>query len=265
MKLNRLVFFICFIFQLSNCLFGQFDVNFIKYLSENNLKNEHLTYLLSNKNDLKIDSFFYFKSKYYVQYRDDSLFFDAYSKSIDLCNSDTFLINIASINYLKSTNEYKDRWFKLLDKKEISTISNFSNRMYLLTQKPSINDLSTVPEELVDDFKKCYKSSKKIPLIAASLSALIPGAGQLYIGNVKSFTARITTQTLLAFQFIESNKKLGLYHPISILNASFFSVFYFVNIVGSYRDTKEKKEEFKNQFLINASNYLCNRIDSPLY
>ena len=265
MKLNKLVSFIFLMFQFSSCLYSQFNLKFIEYLSENNLKNEHFTYLLTNENDSNLDSLEYLKAKFYIQYEEDSLFIDSYFKSVELCNSDTLVMNKASIYFLKSINQYKENWFNIDTSILESNLSKYIFNLHQCTKIPNLKSLSLIPEKLVLDYKKYYKYSRKSPLLAASLSTLIPGLGQLYIGNVKSFTTRITTQTLLAFQFLESNKKIGLYHPISILNASFFSVFYFVNIIGTYRDTNDKKEEFKNQFLINASNYLSVRTDFPLY
>ena len=265
MKLNRFIFIIPFILYYPYNLFSQFDLNFINYLSENHLKNEHFTYLNKQKREDNVDSAAYLKAKFYLQYTDDSLFFDSFIESITICKSDTFLMNYASVYFLKSTNGNREKWFNSVDFKTTGVISKLCDSIYLSTNIPAKSKVEFLPEELKVDYLNYCNYFKKSPLLAASLSTLIPGLGQLYIGNFKSFMTRITTQSLFAFQLIESNKKLGLYHPISILNASFYSVFYFVNIVGTYRDTKEKKEEFKNQFLINASNYLSNRIDFPLY
>ena len=265
MKLNRFIFILFVILYFPCKIFSQFDLNFIRYLSDNQLKNEHFTYLNKQKKEDNLDSLAYLKAKYYLQYNDDSLFFDSFNSSLTICKSDTFLMNCASVYFLKAIQVNRDKWFNSLSFNSSSVISKLCDSLYLSTSKPVKSSVEHLPEELKIDYLNYCKFFKKSPFLAATFSTIIPGLGQLYIGNFKSFTSRITTQTLFAFQFIESNKKLGIYHPIPILNASFYSIFYFVNIVGTYRDTKEKKEEFKTQFLINASNYLSNRIDFPLY
>jgi hypothetical protein len=263
MKLNKYILF--FILYFSNNLFAQYDLNFIRYLSENQLKNEHFTYLSKYDKQDNFDSLAYLKSKFHLQYSNDSLFLESFNSSISICQSDTLLMNNASIHFLKSTNQNREKWFKSEGFKGVSTISKFCDSLYFSTIEPSKKKIDLLPDELKLDYINYCKYYKKSPLLAATFSTLIPGLGQLYIGNFRSFMTRISTQALFAFQFLESKKKLGIFHPISILNASFYSVFYSVNIVGTYRDTNEKKEEFKNQFLINASNYLSNTIYLPLY
>ena len=78
MKLNRFTFIIPFILHFPYNLFSQFDLNFINYLSENHLKNEHFTYLNKQKREDNVDSAAYLKAKFYLQYTDDSLFFDSF-------------------------------------------------------------------------------------------------------------------------------------------------------------------------------------------
>jgi hypothetical protein len=130
-------------------------------------------------------------------------------------------------------------------------------KYYFFTINPSKVGLKLIPNFLKEDFVRFQKAFNKKPLVSALFSAIIPGSGKLYVGNLRSFFATFFSIAGFSAQTIESHSKKGISHPLTIINIGFLSGFYFVNLHGSYRETKQKKIILKNQFLINVSNYYC--------
>lgn len=233
---------------------SQINLEFVKHLSVNNLKNEHWIYI-EELHSTK-DSIAYLKSKFYLQYEQDSLFLESVNNCIPLFLNDSNALNFSCIYFLKDVRKNRDSWFQILDKnRSFFSDSNFFLRTYQFTINPVIIDTSLIPAILQNDFLKYKKAFSKKPVLAATFSALIPGLGELYIGNFKTFGAKLTSHVIFGLQIVESVSILGLISPLPVLNIGFFTAFYGANIIGSYRDTKRKITDTKNQFLINASNY----------
>ncbi len=245
--------------------FTQIDTGFIRHLSENQLKNEHWTYL--NEVKIRQDSLEYFKAKFHLQYENDSLFLHSFDKSFDLFYKDTSALYLACLHFLKTNSKDREKWFgRILDD---MTVNQYELHpivhMYYYSLHPVDVDISQIPEQLQKDMNSYKKADKKKPILASTLSAIIPGLGELYIGNKKVFGTRLIALGLMAFQTVESLLTLGFKHPLTIIDGGFFSAFYVTNIVGVYYDTKAKKTETKNQFLINASNYFSAVYQYQLY
>jgi TM2 domain-containing membrane protein YozV len=98
----------------------------------------------------------------------------------------------------------------------------------------------------------------KSPLKAALLSALVPGLGKVYIGKTRIGFNAFIMNGVFAFQTYESIHKLGVKHPLSIINLLLSSFFYASNVYGSYRDAKYFKKEKLQQLNNDASNYYAN-------
>jgi hypothetical protein len=249
---------ICFLFLISffggRNLYAQIDLGFVQHLSENSLRNEHWNYI--NHTNSSSDSIEYLKAKFYMQYEEDSLFLNSFNKCAKLFVDDSVALNYSHLYFIKKTDAKRAIWFNSVEKND-SLIPNLNEivQLYKLTENPVESDTSFISEELQVDFLKFSKAFSKKPVLAAFLSAIVPGLGELYIGNFKSFGAKFTSLTIFGLQSAESIYKLGLLKPLPLLNLSFFTAFYGANIVGAYRDTKSKTNEFKDQFLIHVSNY----------
>ena len=118
---------------------------------------------------------------------------------------------------------------------------------------------------LQNDFYEYKKSLKKNPLIAASLSAIIPGLGKAYLHSYRSFAITLFTHVMYGLQLNESVKKFGLKHPLTIANIALFSVFYSSNIYGSFTETKKRKKEKLHQLLHDASDHFYINNGNSLY
>ena len=74
---------------------------------------------------------------------------------------------------------------------------------------------------------------KKSPLLAAGMSAVIPGAGKIYAGDLRSGVSTFLIVGALGAMMAESAHKLGWQDWRTIALSSVFGVFYIGNIYGS--------------------------------
>lgn len=247
-KLNSVVLFFCITFS-----FAQIDAKFIKHLSENNLFREHKTYL--NAITQSSDSVYYFKAKFNLQYPNDSLFVINYFKSKLLCHADTLLVKQSSIYFLKNSDKKtKSIWFNSLSEYD-NTESVYFNTVYKATFNPNQYSKDNFPLELQRSYLQYKRAYNKKPFVAAVFSAILPGSGKLYAGKTKTFFLTFLLSAAYAVQTYESSQKLGIRHPLTIINLGAFSVFYLSNIYGSYRAVIDSKKENKQQFIIDATNF----------
>lgn len=251
-----------FLFLLqSNVSFSQINEEFLQHLVKEDLKNEHLTYL--NSVNLPADSQHYFLAKYHFLYFNQEAFLEHFTLAGEISRADTVLLTFATTKILGLPGEFREKWFTT----EVplhSFLSSYEALFKYAKQKRGAFE-APVPIALEGSFSKHQKMRKKSPLLAATLSTILPGAGKLYIGNVRTGFFTMFSMTLLGLQTWESYRLKGVEHVLTITNAGFFTGYYVTNISGSYRTTKEKKEEFKNQLLIDASTYYSSLIDHPLY
>lgn len=102
-------------------------------------------------------------------------------------------------------------------------------------------------EKLEHYYYKLEKNKRKRPWIAATLSAIIPGAGKIYSGQVGHGIAAFTTVAILGGITAESYLKSGKYDVQFWAAGTLFAVFYVGNIYGSYFSVKIKNEQFNNE------------------
>lgn len=74
---------------------------------------------------------------------------------------------------------------------------------------------------------------KKSPLLAAAISAVIPGSGKIYAGDLRSGVSTFLIVGALGVMMAESAHKLGWQDWRTIALSSVFGVFYIGNIYGS--------------------------------
>ncbi|MBA3663687.1 MAG: hypothetical protein H0W61_05710 [Bacteroidetes bacterium] len=246
-QLNSLIFFF-----YASFTFSQIDIKFIHHLAANDLQTEHSTYLTSIT-PLK-DSVFYFRAKFDLKYKQDSLFFADYLKSKTLCRADTEFINEAGIYFLKTRDKDAKTWFNNLPA-GVSKTADCLSIVYAAATAPNLYQKENFPEDLQRPYEKYKRAYNKKPFVAGLLSTIIPGAGKLYAGKTKTFFLTFLLSAAYAAQTIESANKLGIKHPLTIINLTAFSVFYLSNIYGSYRAVIDLRKERKKQFLSDAARF----------
>lgn len=261
----RVVLLVIFAAQFS-VLFGQIEANFIKHLSENQLRSEHLTYL--NQVKAPEDSVCYLKAKFYLQYEEDSLFFINFEQAKSLFLSDPFASTQASLQFFGKGSASRERWFETLPKEELNEQTQLLlNRYNLIEYKENRGEVKPEwPTVLLDEDYKAYtRVEGKSPFLGGFLSALIPGLGKLYAGKRKAFVATFFINGVHFVQTYESATRLDLKHPLNILNISVLAGFYVANIYGSYHDVKEVKRERKQQLYLDATTHYRMEFGDRLY
>jgi hypothetical protein len=246
-KLNSFILFFWTILS-----FAQIDVKFIDHLASNNLAREHKAYL--NSLSQLSDSTCYFKAKFNLKYPNDTLFMSYYLKSKVLSQADTLMLKEASAFFLKQNKTITTTWFNSLTENE-NTKHLSLNTVYKASLNPNMYSKDIFPAELQKSYSKYKRAYNKKPVMAAVLSTLLPGSGKFYAGKTKTFFLTFLLNAAYAAQTVESAEKLGISHPVSIVNACAFTVFYLSNIYGSYKAVTDIRKERKKQFIIDASNF----------
>lgn len=100
-------------------------------------------------------------------------------------------------------------------------------------------------EDLNFHKKKLIAVSKKSGLKAGVLSALIPGAGRMYVEKPGQGIYQLIIATILGLQTWESYRKDGVESARFIIYGSLFTSFYIGNIWGSTIGVKLYKNEIK--------------------
>jgi hypothetical protein len=248
-------------FLIAFGLNAQINQYFLRHLSESKFKKEHFYYI--NNSTKNIDSLNYLNAKFHLQYKNDSLFFTHLLNSKSISFNDSLLLNASSIYFFKKSNIFCDKWLNIID-----TTTQIKNHIKLLSndiKNINIKKIKYGNEIMKQDFEEYKKLSIKKPWKSALYSAIIPGLGKAYINRYRSFAVTLFSHTIYVLQLYESLKKLGVNHPITILNMALCGVFYSANIYGSYNETKKIKKEKLHQLLYDASDYFYIIYGNKLY
>jgi TM2 domain-containing membrane protein YozV len=237
----------------SHAVGAQINGKFIEHLTSYSLQTEHRTYLTSIKNDS--DSLHYFEANYYLSYFNDSLFLQHYFKSKTLCQNDTNLLKRAGLLMLNEAgNKIRAVWFESLPPNSATATLQRLTTIYLAANYPNhLSDDGIFSEGLRKTFRSYKKAVNKKPVLAASMSALLPGLGKIYAGKTISGLSALLINSAYALQGWESYNKLGIRHPLTIFNAAAFTIFYFSNIYGGYKCIIDLRRERKKQFIKDAT------------
>lgn len=125
-----------------------------------------------------------------------------------------------------------------------------NNDQYKLLESSLVSEDSILQKEiffLKNNFSQLNNSSKKSPLKAGLLSAIIPGLGKVYTGNNGQALSAFLRVAALGIMTYDSYLKLGINNPQTIIFGSLFSVFYIGNIWGSTLSVQIMKNEKKNE------------------
>ncbi|MGJ8661284.1 MAG: hypothetical protein ACSHXL_04545 [Bacteroidota bacterium] len=241
-------------------MFGQIEEDVLKHFVQNKLENEHITYLKTSK--LSEDSLHFYLAKFYLNSKNWTEFYEEYKMGEQVIVHDTNLLEIATVQILGLKDSIRNVWFEEVVGKY--KYLSFYDSLYSFVCSNEVAFLE-LPESLQRSYLKYKKAKRKSPILAASLSTIIPGLGGVYLGNYRTGLFSLFTMSIFGFQTIESYKIKGPEHILTIANAGFFTGYYVANIVGSFRDAKQKKIEYRNQFLIDASTYYRSHIGRSLY
>ena len=267
----------------SSTLFGQgkgsFAKNkdFVAYLISSKSYEDasnYLEHLIQNDGDLSTDdrqSINYYLGKAYYYQQDlvnssiylsqvssqsefyyESLFFHSFSNAFlgeyDAAKSE--LLSFTSDKQLI----YQLKYFQLagiallernFDDYKVNS-NYFNNEFYQLRKEQ--DKLSSFYSQL-----KNYK--KKSPVVAGILSAIIPGSGKMYAGQLGEGISTLFKTALVGLPALEAYRKKGVRDARFIIFGSLFSALYIANIWGGVVAVNVTRQEFNNsindQILVN--------------
>lgn len=121
------------------------------------------------------------------------------------------------------------------DYKEFNTLSQkFTYQYFPFSQQE--NNLLTYKQDLL-------QVKKRSPVVAGLLSAVIPGAGKLYAGQLGQGVAIFLQNTIFGLQAYEGYRKDGPRSARFIIYSSLFTVFYIGNVWGSVLSVQIKRQQ----------------------
>jgi len=186
--------------------------------------------------------FFYYKARYLAG------IIDAENNQTDAAISNYSSMDESSNPDLNELKQFELSGLYLLKKDyrrfdSVSILYNFKNPIL------SEEFLNLKNYSLVDK-----KIKRKSPLLAGSLSAIIPGLGKVYAGNNGQALASFLTCGLMGAVATENYLHFGFKHPQTIFFTGIFGLFYIGNIWGSALSVQvvkiEKQLENKHNILV---------------
>ena len=213
----------------------RFDLPFWKGFSHYNLKN--LDSSIASFSKVLPSSIFYKKSLFL---KGVSL---GYLKKNDLAKN-TFLTisNNDNDSISTATKTFELAGIALLQRNlpTFDSLSHHFSEQYYPLQKQQSN---------FKDYKDILlKQQRKSPLKAALLSAILPGAGKIYVGGqLGQGISTFLQNAILGVQAYEGLSKDGVASPRFIVYGALFSLFYIGNIWGSSISAKIKRQEFNDK------------------
>lgn len=267
--MNKLLFVFLFISSIS---FSQsnIDVSFVKYLADTESYKECIFEV--NSHDLSLcsvnvkDSIYYYKG------------WSEYSlKELDMSSKSLMEVSLKSKLYEKSrlfaaySNAHLGNYNQsklVLSNLESSSIVSFQIAGIALLERDFVHFetimnivdtnmyyLSAQSQNLYAYSKKLKNHKYKSPILAASLSTIVPGLGKIYAGKTGEGISSFITCLGLGFVACEQNRKNGFRDYRTLIASSLFSLFYVGNIWGSYFTVliseNEFDDEYKNKILFN--------------
>lgn len=103
-------------------------------------------------------------------------------------------------------------------------------------------------EKVQSILQQTAKSHYKSPVLAASLSAVVPGLGKLYTGNKKDALMSFIFVGVNAFQTYRYFHKKGIQSKGGWIFASLSTGFYLGNVYGSYKAAKHKNKKINDAY-----------------
>ncbi len=104
-------------------------------------------------------------------------------------------------------------------------------------------------------YEKLINTPHPSPVLTGLCSTILPGSGKWYLGYRKQALSAFATDILLGAQCAESYYRGGWKTPRFIISASFFTVFYTGNILGSILAARKKRKDYLLQIDHEIYNY----------
>ncbi len=96
-------------------------------------------------------------------------------------------------------------------------------------------------------YTRLRSSSQPVPMVAAGLSAIVPGLGKIYAGKPAEGIAAFLYTTALGLAAYDAYRGGGTGNPLFLVTATVTAVFYGGNILGSATAARRTQNEFKHE------------------
>lgn len=167
--------------------------------------------------------------------------------------SHSYLKNVTKAEEIISTFSTSDSLRQATKTFELAGMALLQRNMPRFDSLSKHFSTSYYPLQKQQDNFRDYKSliqqqGRKSPLKAALLSAIVPGAGKLYVGGqLGQGVSTFIQNMILGLQAYEGLRKDGVGSPRFIIYGSLFSLFYLGNIWGSAISVSIKRQEFNDK------------------
>ncbi len=271
MRLVRFLFFISFGFFVFD-LQGQTnsissELNFSKYLFNKKYYDESISVLknLTNNrgsgiNPIQKDSIHYLLGNIYYNQQDlrnSITHFDSVKDGSHRMKVEAVFFSSFNQAYLKSYRIAEQKLLKYtpIDSTETQLrnleIAGISLLQRDLKKYDSVSHYFSPPNYVIDQqeekmkehYRRITQQPKKSPLLAATLSAILPGAGKFYAGNRGQGMYTLLISTVLGLQAWEGYRKDGPSSFRFIAYGAIFSSIYIGTIWGSAFAVKFKRDQ----------------------
>ena len=234
------------------------DFGFVLYLIGNGMKEDAVT-VMQNKHDnndtthyLKAIGLYYTHSLdsaayHYCNVSDNSPLYDESRFFAALCNAHQYRFDDAmQLLYTLHSNDIQTNNLKTFELAGVSLLKRdiVSFDSLIATLDTSDYRISEESLRLMQIKEQLCTHSTKSPLLAASLSAIIPGLGKVYAGNLgEGISSFLITGSLMAAT-AENWIKGGATNWKTVLFGSISALFYFGNIYGSAVTVNVARNQF---------------------
>ena len=107
--------------------------------------------------------------------------------------------------------------------------------------------LAKQEQSMMHAYDRLITRKKRSPLLAGTMSAIIPGTGKMYAGKAKEGLISFFQVSALGLATWEQYRANGLASPGFIIFGGIFSVFYLGNVWGSTLSVKVIQDEFDRE------------------
>jgi hypothetical protein len=188
---------------------------------------------------------------FYETAHSDSLYYSSEINSIEyfkllilqssINKADTLLINSKNLSPVTKIN--LELCLQILENKNITLLKSNYSAQYI---NPKL-------WELLNE-----KYMHKSPLLAISMSALIPGSGKIYTGNWKDGMATFFIIGLSAFNSYRGFSQKGIKSIYGWTFATISFGFYCGNLYGSFKSAKKYNDIYKKNICNKVIDIMCN-------
>ncbi len=254
-----------------------FNYSFYKNLINQKENDVALLYLnncsQATSDSSVLDSLFFLSGKLYFDKKDFAFAVNDLNK---ISNSSVFsqqarLYEVIGLAYLDSSEQYiisrlptrnnSDGVFNQIVNMEHAAIALIKNNIQQYDSlHQTINDSLYYYQSLkvtLNKWRVNSKKHKKSPLVAASLSAIVPGLGKVYANKPYDGLSTFLTHIPLTLILIESQSKAGVNSSRFITFSAIASLFYIGNMWSSYfyilKHRKEVNFDRKNEILLQCN------------